>query len=370
MSKRRFSAVDLFCGVGGFSLGVEAAGFGIVLAVDSDPVNSRAYAVDFPDTAVLTADVRDLTGGEMLASIGATKGGLDLVIAGPPCQGFSVIGKKNATDARNELILEVARLVRELQPAYFVVENVPGILSARAACYRKRFMSAVAEGGYSVVLPIATLDASNYGVPQRRRRTFILGYRRGLPAPAYPSVLRSVGQPCVWDALADLACIEENLGALSADTYTGPLGQPSPYARKLRLRAPSRGTSLIRGGARELSGCAAACHTPEVAERFRRTVPGTTEAISRFPRLQKTGLSPTLRAGTGPSAGSFTAPRPIHPTLPRCITVREGARLQSFPDWFWFDPTKWHGFRQVGNAVPPSLARAVGAAIVTALESL
>ena len=359
--------MDLFCGVGGFSLGVEAAGFGIVLAVDSDPVNSRAYAVNFPDTAVLTADVRDLTGGEMLASIGATKGGLDLVIAGPPCQGFSVIGKKNATDARNELILEVARLVRELQPAYFVVENVPGILSARAACYRKRFMSAVAEGGYSVVLPIATLDASNYGVPQRRRRTFILGYRRNLRAPEYPSVLRN-GRLCVWDALADLACIDENLEALHGDTYTGTLGKPSSYARKLRLRASDRGAALFHGRTRKLNGCATASHTPEVVERFRRTEPGTTEPISRFPRLQKAGLSPTLRAGTGPSAGSFTAPRPIHPTRPRCVTVREGARLQSFPDWFWFDPTKWHGFRQVGNAVPPLLARAVASAIMVALE--
>jgi len=117
-----------------------------------------------------------------------------------------------------------------------------------------------------------------------------------------------------------------------------------------------------------LTGCGRIDHTAEVVRRFEATKPGTREGISKFYRLRKDGIAPTLRAGTDGSRGSYSAARPIHPIKPRCITVREGARLHSFPDWFEFHSTKWHGFRQVGNSVPPLLARAVARSVYYALN--
>jgi len=118
-----------------------------------------------------------------------------------------------------------------------------------------------------------------------------------------------------------------------------------------------------------LTGCQRCDHNPDIVRRFQATNPGTLEPISRFQRLHLDRLAPTLRAGTGKDKGSFTAARPIHPTQARCITVREAARLHSFPDWFQFHPTQWHGFRQVGNSVPPNLANAVAARVAHALRA-
>ncbi len=115
-----------------------------------------------------------------------------------------------------------------------------------------------------------------------------------------------------------------------------------------------------------LTGFRTTEHAKKVVKRFRKTKPGTREPTSRFHRLKKTGLCSTLRAGTGPENGSFMAPRPIHPVRPRCIYTREAARLHSFPDWFQFDETLWHAFRQIGNSVPPVLAQAVANSIVAA----
>jgi DNA (cytosine-5)-methyltransferase 1 len=149
------------------------------------------------------------------------------------------------------------------------------------------------------------------------------------------------------------------------------LGPPSPYARVLRgeTNDPDDLSQPRHSNGSGLTGCQGTSHSPETTQRCAATPPGTYEPVSRFYRLTKDGFAPTLRAGTGPANGSFTAPRPIHPISPRCITVREGGRLHSFPDWFCFHPTKWHGFRQLGNSVPPFLARAVAKQVRSALTS-
>jgi DNA (cytosine-5)-methyltransferase 1 len=186
----------------------------------------------------------------------------------------------------------------------------------------------------------------------------VLGYRAELPAPEYPK--GSADRITVWDAIGDLACIDEHADDLETDIYTGPVGKSSVYTSTLRT---NKGTTV-----RHLSGCARSLHGAETIKRFEATPQGKREPVSKFDRLSKTGVALTLRAGTGPENGSFMAPRPIHPVHSRCITVREAARLHSFPDSFQFDPTKWHGFRQVGNSVPPLLARAVAASIKKALR--
>lgn len=301
---------------------------------------------------------------------------IDVAFAGPPCQGFSLIGKRAPNDPRNLLLIHLARLLAELSPCYLVVENVEGILLGNAKNMLHEFLDKISGSGYSVVEPIQVLDAAEFGVPQRRRRVFILGYRSDLVAPEYPQPPCPYGEdgesngPTVWDAIGDLPRISNYKYLYGDDAYRGDLGSPSSYARFLRgdVRDPDdKSMERSRNGA-GLGGCLRTVHSGRTIWRFRRTEQGSNEKVSRFHRLAKNDLAPTLRAGTGPDQGSFMAPRPIHPFQDRCITVREAARLHSFPDWFCFHPTKWHGFRQIGNSVPPLLARAIGKAIYRALD--
>ncbi len=358
------------------SLGFEQAGFDIAVGVDSDPIHLETYSRNFPGCSTVCADISRITGRQILSKARLDGRDIHVLFGGPPCQGFSLIGRRRADDSRNALIYHFARLVRELKPLYFVAENVEGLLRGEVADVLRSFVRRVKRAGYGVVETIISLDASDFGVPQRRRRVFILGYQKGLPALEYPLPLSfsnpdgRVVRPCVWDAIGDLPNVDDFGQLLTTDVFRGPLGSPSDYASVLRGDRPdpedaSRKRKRNPDG---LTGCLRTVHSPDTVRRFAHTGPGTHEPISRFYRLTQNGLAPTLRAGTGRSHGSFTAPRPIHPIYPRCITVREAARLHSFPDWFSFHPTKWHGFRQVGNSVPPLLARAIARSIVRTLS--
>jgi DNA (cytosine-5)-methyltransferase 1 len=370
-------AVEIFCGVGGMTLGFEQAGFDVVAAVDNDPINVEFHRRNFPGCHTIEADVRTLTLKQLMAIAGLGQIGVDALFGGPPCQGFSLIGKRQVDDERNQLVFDFARWIARLRPRYFVMENVHGLLVGAAKAVLEKFKRKVHRFGYSVVEPVAALDASHFGVPQRRVRAFVLGHRKDLPAPSYPKPERpSNGAmrngPTVWDAIGDLPKIERIDELLDADRYFGPLGKPSMYAKVLRGKVRElndRGRRLAING-QGLGGCLRTCHTKTTVRQFQKTLQGTYEPRSRSFRLSMEGVAPTIRAGTGPSHGSFTAARPIHPTAPRCITVREAARLHSFPDWFEFHATKWHGFRQIGNSVPPLLARSIAAEIIHRLNQL
>jgi DNA (cytosine-5)-methyltransferase 1 len=368
---------DLFCGVGGMSLGFEQAGFDVVAAADIEKINVDTYSENFPTCSALCADLASLSGSEFRRQTGIKDKHLDVVFAGPPCQGFSLIGKRLREDPRNRLLYDLARLIGELAPSYFVVENVAGILLGDAMQNVAEFRKLVEEAGYSTLDPIQILNAADFGVPQRRRRVFILGYVAGAEPPQYPKPLHSNNgngarnHPTVWDAIGDLPRIENLEYLLETDEYNGDLGMPSAYAQILRgeIRDPDDRSLPRHLNGNGLGGCGRTVHTAKTIKRFERTEQGRVEEVSRFYRLSKNGLAPTLRAGTGPSKGSFMAPRPIHPVRDRCITVREAARLHSFPDWFQFHSTKWHGFRQIGNSVPPRLVRAVAESLRRAIES-
>jgi DNA (cytosine-5)-methyltransferase 1 len=163
----------------------------------------------------------------------------------------------------------------------------------------------------------------------------------------------------VLDAIGDLPDVDQVQAACIGDVFYGILDAPTEYSSKLRNAPGECDNFRPRHPRPGLSGFKRTAHSSQVRARFTKTPPGSFEPASRFFRLHNQGLANTLRAGTGPDCGSFTAPRPIHPTYSRCITTREGARLATFPDWFDFHPTVWHGFRQLGNAVPPFLARAI-----------
>lgn len=359
--------VDLFCGVGGMTLGFEQAGFGVLAAIDVNPIHVTAHRKNFPACTAWCADLSEVCGADIRTESRIGSRAIDVVFAGTPCQGFSLIGKRKSDDPRNSLVYEFARLIQELSPSYFVLENVEGIQLGSAARVLDKFLACTRGGGYCAVDPIQVLDAAQFGVPQRRRRVFILGYRSGLEPPKYPKPTYAANGngdydgPTVWDAIGDLPRIERYKYLLSTDEYRGVLGQPSGYAKFLRGETRDPGDlSDMRGRDGEgLTGCLRTVHTSKTVSRFRETKQGAYESVSRFHRLEKNGLANTLRAGTGPERGSFMAPRPIHPFQNRCITVREAARLHSFPDWFRFDATKWHAFQQIGNSVPPLLARAV-----------
>jgi len=372
--RKRPVGVDLYCGVGGMSLGFEQAGFDVIAAADSEEKHVDTYLKNFPSCNARRIDLSSVSGNQLRKKFDIGDTHIDVVFAGPPCQGFSLIGKRRIRDPRNLLLYDLARLVVELSPSYFVVENVEGIILGDVKGILDEFIRRVGRAGYSV-LPIRVLDAAEFGVPQRRRRMFLLGYASGEVAPRYPKTSYiydkegKTGGPTVWDAIGDLPKIEHYKYLLKDENYMGKLGKPSHYARVLRgdTRDPKDKSLQRNTNGNGLSGCLRTTHTAKTVKRFARTKPGTSEEVSRFYRLTKGGFAPTIRAGTGPAQGSFMAPRPIHPFQDRCITVREAARLHSFPDWFCFHPTKWHGFRQIGNSVPPFLARAVARSIFRAL---
>jgi DNA (cytosine-5)-methyltransferase 1 len=358
------------------SLGFEQAGFDVAAAFDSEPINVDIHSKNHPDCRTLREDVTKLTGKKIRTLSSLRNKRIDVLFGGPPCQGFSEIGRGDVDDPRNGLLLEFARLVDELRPSYFVIENVEGILFGRTRNTLSCCLDRIDKAGYSLLSPIRAINASDFGVPQNRKRVFIIGARKGLVLPDYPTPFgTNNSQPeqtgvTVWQAIGDLPDVDRFPELLNFDVYRGRLGKPSRYATIMRSEE-RESDDHSRERHRDdgcLTGCSRVIHKSETVRRFAATEPGTCERRSRLYRLSKGGLSRALRAGTLPDLGSFTAARPIHPVRPRCITVREGARLHSFPDWYVFHPTKWHGFRQVGNAVPPRLARAIARAIAVIIK--
>ncbi len=376
---KRPVGVDLFSGVGGMSLGFEQAGFDIVAAVEIDPVHAAAHAFNFPETTVIARSVQGLSGKDIreLAGIGDRR--VDVVFGGAPCQGFSMIGKRSLEDPRNRLVRDFVRIVRELEASYFVFENVKGITVGRHRAFLDELIAEFVSAGYVVETRWRVLNAASYGVPQSRERLILMGAKQDLPLPRYPEAsTRPAGSragdlpegPSCKDALADLPDAERFERLTDTDSVaTSSWGTPSEYAAEMRCRA---GDDWHFGYVRcwepnLLTSSARTEHTAISRRRFSETAPGDVDPISRFFRLPPEGVSNTLRAGTDAARGAFTSPRPIHYKFDRCITVREMARLHGFPDWFRLHATKWHGARQVGNAVPPPLARAVASAVIEAM---
>ncbi len=359
--------MDLFAGAGGLSLGFEQAGFDVVAAVEIDPVHAAVHEFNFPDCAVVCADASTVSGERIRKAAGIGERTVDVVFGGAPCQGFSLIGKRVLDDPRNKLLLEFLRITVELDANYFVFENVKGVTIGRHRELLDELIEAFGENGYDVLLPYQVLNAADFGVPQSRHRLFLMGAKRGLPLPSYP--MHGLGGVTVWDAIGDLPDIDGAAALLSSDSISPvEYGDGSRYARQMHgLEREKANYAYDRAWNKEvLTSSMRTEHTEVSQKRFRETPPGEIEPISRFFKLDPTGICNTLRAGTGSDRGAFTSPRPIHPLHPRCISVREAARLHSYPDWFRFHKTKWHGFRQIGNSVPPRLGRAVAAQILRA----
>lgn len=384
---RRPIAVDLFAGAGGLAMGLEQAGFDVVAAVEYDPIHALTHKTNFPTTAILCADLRSVTGGQVrdVGSLGDLD--IDVVAGGPPCQGFSLMGHRVLADPRNELVFHFLRVVAELRPRLFVMENVPGMASGGHTQLLAELIDGFRSAGYEVRLPFRILNAANYGVPQDRRRLILLGSREDALLPSYPAATSERPKkmshpaaslfvegnlplaPTVAEALSGLPEVLNYDSLFDTDVLPFVVRATSEYGGRLADPSldPGNLSYARRGSAGLLTGCLRARHTELSKQRFMATAPGTTEPISHFFRLDPNGICNTLRAGTASDRGAFTSPRPIHPVQPRCITVREAARLHSFPDSFRFHRTIWHGFRQIGNAVPPLLGRSIGRELIRSL---
>lgn len=373
--------IDLFAGAGGMSLGFEQAGFDIAAAVEIDPIHCAVHKFNFPSTSVIPLSVGNVTASQIRVAAGIGNREIDCVFGGAPCQGFSMIGHRILNDPRNQLVKEFVRIVSELNAKTFVFENVKGLTVGKHKQFLCELIEEFEQNGYEVRNPWKVLNASHFGVPQSRERLFLIGARKGISLPSYPMPLTNpagktaldaslpVG-PTILDALGDLPNAEKFQSLLHSDSVlTKAFGQPSNYASELRCQTKKDWHNAY---AREwnpslLTSSARTNHTDITKRRYSETMQGKVEPISRFFKLPAEGISNTLRAGTDGTRGAFTSPRPIHYKFSRCITVREMARLHGFPDWFRFNSTKWHGARQIGNAVPPPLARAVATGICDAL---
>lgn len=359
--------IDLFAGAGGLSLGFEQAGFDIAACVEIDPIHCATHEYNFPYAASICQSVIDLTGAMIRKMAGIGDRDIDVVFGGAPCQGFSLIGKRAMDDPRNQLVAHYVRLVKELTPKYCVFENVKGLTIGKQKQFLQQLIETLGEIGYHVVQPYRVLNAADYGVPQNRLRLFLVAYRDGQSPPVYPE--KKIKRVTVADAISDLPDADLFEGLKFSDSVAASWATKSKYARRLRgLLIDPEDFSYPRCYEKgELTCSLRTTHTGESIRRFIEAVPGATEPVSRFYKLSYDGLCNTLRAGTDSARGAFTSPRPIHPSCPRVITVREAARLHSYPDWFRFHVTKWHGFRQIGNSVPPLLGRAVASEIIRAI---
>lgn len=386
MGNQRPIAVDLFAGAGGMTLGFEQAGFDVLASVEIDPIHCATHEYNFPMWTAICASVAEISGDDIRQKSKICDRKIDVVFGGPPCQGFSLMGKRAFDDPRNELISHFQRLVIELHPQYFVMENVKGLTIGDQQQFIGEVIASFEQKGYKILNPYKLLNASHFGVPQNRERLFLIGCRQNLHLPNYPSPITKPAKikripkelanlpdsPTVRDAIADLPDVSQYPELIQRDWCVAKFAEPkSDYSEYLRgLRSDHADLSYPRGCDRNLlTSSIRTLHSPASIERFSQTANGDLEKISHFLKLDPDGICNTLRAGTPSNRGAFTAPRPIHPFMPRCITVREAARLHSYPDWFRFHSTKWHGFRQIGNSVPPLLARAVAQKIMQSLET-
>lgn len=358
--------LDLYCGAGGLSLGAHLAGFHTKLAIDNDSDLTASFSRNFPNTPQLALDLSTISARAISVLAGSVVG----VVGGPPCQGFSDIGRRSAADPRNRLVISFMEIVKAVRPQFFLMENVPGLGSARYEALLDEALSRISRR--YTVLPPLVLNAAHYGAATDRSRLVVFGYDPNYVAAtsAYEVIAaaRVGASTTVRDAISDLPT--PTVGGSRALPYE-QIAPLSKYARALRKGPPpglgsAAARKLCRAGL--VNGLESTVHSNEVATRFSELAQGERDSISRYPRLHWDRPAPVLRAGTGKDKGSFQAPRPVHPVEPRVISVREAARLQGFPDWFHFSSTKWHSHRMIGNSVSPIFARSVLSLVRSKLE--
>ena len=347
--------IDLFAGVGGLSLGFEQCGFQVVIANEYDESIAQAYIQNRNNPNMIVADITKLP---IHDTFGQYRGVVDLVAGGPPCQGYSQKGqRKTINDPRNFLFKYFVEVVKEVQPKYFVMENVPNLLTSENGYFKNELTSMFTELDY--VINAQVLCAADYGVPQNRHRAVIIGKRDSDTPVEMPKKVEK--RTTIWDAISDLAYLNSGEGT-----------EVSAYQKE----PESQYQKVMRSGSDVVFNHIATNHSKIALERLAMIPPKggkeylppehLTKSIysGTWERMDSDDVSVTIttRFDT-PSSGKFT-----HPYLNRAITVREAARIQSFPDTFRFYGTKTSQMKQVGNAVPPMLSKAIAKAIIADIK--
>lgn len=317
-----YNFIDLFCGAGGITQGLVQAGFNPVASAEISPIASATHRRNFPDCHHFCGDIHEFNTQGWLSQIGAPS--VHLVVGGPPCQGFSVAGKRAPNDPRNHLFKEFIRIVSEVRPWYVVMENVPGILTMKQGKVKQAIFEAFESIGYTNI-SVSILESAAYGVPQIRPRAIFIANKFGIQNPyPNPQLVPEQYNP-IESAISDL-----------------PAYEPIPSINHEWTR-----------------------HSHEYMERIAKVPPGGSlyeTYVDAFKRQYPGKPSMTIKENHG---GTH-----IHPHLNRVISAREMARLQTFPDSFIFEGTMKKAMWQIGNAVPPRLAECIGYALIPYLNEI
>jgi DNA (cytosine-5)-methyltransferase 1 len=324
-NRKKPIGVDLFAGAGGLSLGFEQAGFDVAAAVEYDPIHCATHEFNFPDCAAICRSVADIDGEYIRSHSRIGRLPVDVLFGGAPCQGFSMIGKRALDDPRNSLVHHFVRLVVELKASYFVFENVRGLTVGEHRRFLEEIMAEFRRNGYRVIEDYRVLNAVDYGVPQDRQRLFLIGARKGFPLPEYPDETHELyaeadpgkvslrqSTPTVWDALRDIPEADDFEELLYRDWVKARFKKPTGYTAPLRGNGtdPDDYSAPREFDANLLTSSLRTVHTKLSKKRFRETLPGDTEPVSRFHKLDPEGVCNTIRAGTASDRGAFTSPRP------------------------------------------------------------
>lgn len=361
-----FTAIDLFCGAGGLSEGFRQAGFHVLAGQDFDEQAGATFAATHHEAQFIGGPIQNVRPQELLKAAGVKRGEIDVIVGGPPCQGYSVYNHQRGDhDPRASLFREYLRIVEGIRPKWLVMENVTGITSIAGGEIVREIQEGMRALGYRVDMRV--LKAEEYGVPQERRRVFFIATRTKAPilfphATHGPDLLPFV---TVWDAISDLPALK-NGDDKGARAYRSP---------------PQNGfQALLRGDCRVALNHSAPRLSRVNEERMRHIPPGgswrdiprellpagmlkakRSDHTKRYGRPRKTDLACTILTKCDVHWGAY-----IHPTQDRSLTVREAARLQSFPDFFEFQGSRTEQYVQVGNAVPPLLGKCVAESLLRA----
>lgn len=348
------NAIDLFAGCGGLSKGFMDAGFDIIVGVDNDQAALNTFALNHNGAKALKADLsKQETFDEIIKIAGERT--IDVIIAGPPCQGFSLTGPRDFDDERNKLYLAVIEMVKQYQPKGFIIENVPGMATLYGGQIKEEILRRFKKMGYNIECQI--LCAADYGVPQIRKRLIFMGVRNDIGKPKFPDkIFNPDNYITCRDACSDLPTLENELGT-----------DESKYSSEPKTEYQK----LMRGNADVLYNHLGTNHTQMVKDTIALVPEGGNykDLPEGWGESRKFHMAWTRLNGNAPARTVDTGHRNLfHYQYNRVPTVRESARMQSFPDNFIFTGTKTQQSRQVGNAVPPLLGQALGNALLDIIE--
>lgn len=360
---KQYNVIDLFCGCGGFSKGFEEAGFNIRFGIDLWNDATITYKKNFPNAVVLNEDIQKVSGKQILDMCGMSAREVDVIIGGPPCQGFSVSGKRIIDDERNKLYKSFVELVAEIKPKVFVMENVPGLIRLFNGQVGEQVVEDFTNIGYRVKYRI--LSADNYGVPQQRRRVFFIGVNKekfsNPDCYVYPTAFTGIGDliPSITskEAISDLDFVPDD--EVLGEDIPYVLPPQSDYQRKMR-----EGSSSILNHSITL-------HNARTKEIIAMVPDGGNykDLPEELWSTRKVHIAWTRMNSQRPCFTIDTGHNHhFHYRANRVPTVRESARIQSFKDTFEFIGIKTSQLKQVGNAVPPLLAKAVAESVIAVLD--